>query len=86
MTDMSRENRTPSLEILMRIHGWRPSRQGDGWEIGSRASPVRIRPGTNGAFEVVVDGETLALPDEPAVVDFLSQVALSRAREGSPPQ
>lgn len=83
---MSRENPTPSLEILMRIHGWRPRRQGDGWEIGPRTSPVRIRPGANGAFELVVDGEALVLPDEPAVIDFLSQVALSRAREGSPPQ
>lgn len=86
MTDVSREYQTPSLEILLRIHGWRARRQGDGWEIGPRASPVCIRPGAKGAFELVVDGEALALPDEPAVIDFLSQVALSRAREGSPPQ
>lgn len=83
---MSRENQAPSLEIVLRIHGWRPRRQGDGWEIGPRTSPVCIRPRAKGAFELVVDGEPLALPDESAVIDFLSQVALSRAREGSPSQ
>lgn len=83
---MSREDQTPSLEILMGIHGWRSRRQGDGWEIGPRTNPVCIRPGAKGAFELVVDGDALSLPDEAAVIDFLSQVALSRAREGSPPQ
>jgi hypothetical protein len=86
MTDMSREDQKPSLEILMGIHGWRSRRQGDGWEIGPRTNPVCIRPGAKGAFELVVDGDALSLPDEAAVIDFLSQVALSRAREGSPPQ
>lgn len=69
----------------MHIHGWRTRRASEGWEIGPRENPVLLRPRAKGAFEVVVDDECLALPDEHAVVDFLTQVALSRAWEGSPP-
>lgn len=82
MNDLINGNQKPSLDTLMHIHGWRARRQGDGWEIGPRDNPVRVRPRGRGRFELIVDGEALSLPDERAVVDFLSQVALSRAREG----
>lgn len=84
VNDSDRANTTPSLDMLMHIHGWRTRRDGEGWEIGPRGNPVRVRPRARGVFDVIVDGECLALPDEEAVIDFLSQVALSRAREGSP--
>lgn len=71
--------------MLMHIHGWRARRKGEGWEIGPRGAPVSVRPRSKGAFDVIVGGESLVLPDERAVVDFLSQVALNRAREGSAP-
>lgn len=85
VNDRDSENQRPSLDMLMHIHGWRVRRTGEGWEIGPRGHPVVLQPRAKGAFEVIVDDESLALPDEHAVVDFLSQVALSRAREGSPP-
>lgn len=84
VNDNERANSTVPLDMLMHIHGWRARREGEGWEIGPRGNPVRIHPRARGAFDVIVDGECLALPDQEAVVDFLSQVALSRAREGSP--
>ena len=83
VNDGGSAEKTPSLDTLMHIHGWRARRKGAGWEIGPRGAPVFVRPRSKGAFDVIVGGESLVLPDERAVVDFLSQVALNRAREGS---